>query len=69
MDPVVALKLRRVLDPTHQHPLFPEVVLALARFAGFEAGRVYLRGGSGRFEEDLYACPDYAVVLTRRRIS
>jgi glycosyltransferase involved in cell wall biosynthesis/SAM-dependent methyltransferase len=53
-------------DPTHQHPLFPEVVLALARFAGFDSGYVHFPDGSGQFDNDIYACPDYAVVLRRR---
>ena len=53
-------------DPTHQHPLFPEVTLALARFAGFDSGSVYFPGGTGQFDDDIYACPDYAVVLRRR---
>jgi len=52
-------------DPTHQHPLFPEVVLALARFAGFDSGRVHFPDGSERFEDDIYASPDYAVVLRK----
>jgi len=53
-------------DPTHQHPLFPEVVLALARLAGFGSGRVHFPGGSGRFDDDIYTSPDYAVVLKTR---
>ncbi len=53
-------------DPTHQHPLFPEVALALARFAGFDSGYVHFPDGSGQFDHDIYACPDYAVVLRRR---
>ncbi len=53
------------VDPTHHHPLFPEVTLALGRFAGFGAGRVLFPGGSGDFESDLYASPDYAVVFER----
>jgi len=52
-------------DPTHQHPLFPEVVLALARFARFDSGHVHFPYGSGRFEDDIYASPDYAVVLRK----
>jgi glycosyltransferase involved in cell wall biosynthesis/SAM-dependent methyltransferase len=52
-------------DPTHQHPLFPEVMLALGRFAGFQSGRVHFPAGDGRFEDDVYMCPDYAVVLSR----
>ena len=38
------------VDPTHHHPLFPEVTLALGRFAGFREGRVMFPGGSGDFE-------------------
>ncbi len=52
-------------DPTHHHPLFPEVTLALCRFAGFRSGRVTFPGGSGDFEQDIYTSPDYAVVLAR----
>ena len=50
-------------DPTHHHPLFPEVLLAFSRFAGFASGRVVFREGSGDFDEDVYESPDYAVVL------
>jgi glycosyltransferase involved in cell wall biosynthesis/2-polyprenyl-3-methyl-5-hydroxy-6-metoxy-1,4-benzoquinol methylase len=52
------------VDPTHQHPLFPEVLLAHCRFAGFASGRVTFPGGTGEFEYDVYHCPDYAVVCT-----
>jgi hypothetical protein len=51
------------VDPTHHHPLFPEVLLAFARFAGFRSGRVEFPGGSGDFESDVYDSPDYALVL------
>jgi SAM-dependent methyltransferase len=50
------------VDPTHQHPLFPEVLLAHCRFAGFASGRVTFPGGGGDFETDVYESPDYAVV-------
>lgn len=53
------------VDPTHHHPLFPEVTLALCRFAGFSAGRVVFPGGTGDFATDVYESPDYAVVLER----
>jgi SAM-dependent methyltransferase len=53
------------VDPTHHHPLFPEVTLALCRFAGFSSGRVLFPSGTGDFAHDLYTSPDYAVVLTR----
>ena len=51
------------VDPTHHHPLFPEVLLAFARFAGFASGRVEFPGGSGDFGHDIYSALDYAVVL------
>jgi glycosyltransferase involved in cell wall biosynthesis/SAM-dependent methyltransferase len=51
------------VDPTHHHPLFPEVLLALGRFAGFARGRVEFPGGSGNFSDDIYSSPDYALVL------
>jgi SAM-dependent methyltransferase len=50
------------VDPTHHHPLFPEVLLAFVRFAGFGSGRVEFPGGSGSFSEDIYTSPDYAVI-------
>jgi SAM-dependent methyltransferase len=58
---VVALKAFW-LDPTHQHPLFPEVVLELCREAGFDRGFVMLPGGEGDIERDRYTMPAYAVV-------
>jgi glycosyltransferase involved in cell wall biosynthesis/SAM-dependent methyltransferase len=58
---VVALKAFW-LDPTHQHPLFPEVVLELCREAGFDRGFVMHPGGSGDVSQDRYAIPAYAVV-------
>jgi glycosyltransferase involved in cell wall biosynthesis/2-polyprenyl-3-methyl-5-hydroxy-6-metoxy-1,4-benzoquinol methylase len=58
---VVALKAFW-LDPTHQHPLFPEVVLELCREAGFDQGFVFHPGGVGDVAVDRYAIPAYAVV-------
>jgi glycosyltransferase involved in cell wall biosynthesis len=52
-------------DPTHHHPLFPEVLVALSRFAGFGAARVLFPEGTGDPDVDLYSCPDYAVVLEK----
>jgi len=54
------------VDPTHHHPLFPEVLLALSRFAGFGAGRVVFPDAGGTFVTDLFSSPDYAVVLRAR---
>lgn len=48
-------------DTTHHHPLFPEVLLALCRLAGFESGEVRFPAESGDFDADIYACRDYAV--------
>jgi glycosyltransferase involved in cell wall biosynthesis/SAM-dependent methyltransferase len=58
---VVALKAFW-LDPTHQHPLFPEVVLELCREAGFDRAFVMHPGGKGDIERDRYTMSAYAVV-------
>ena len=50
------------LDPTHQHPLFPEALLILCRSAGFRSGYVFHPGGSGNAEQDRFRLPAYAVV-------
>ena len=50
-------------DTTHHHPLFPEVLLALCRLAGFEAGEVRFPQESGDFDADVYSNRDYAVVV------
>ncbi|HUR86517.1 MAG TPA: methyltransferase domain-containing protein [Solirubrobacteraceae bacterium] len=48
-------------DTTHHHPLYPEVLLALARLAGFESGEVRFPQETGDFNADVYANRDYAV--------
>ncbi|MGH2841504.1 MAG: methyltransferase domain-containing protein, partial [Solirubrobacteraceae bacterium] len=53
-------------DTTHHHPLFPEVLLALVRLAGFESGEVRFPESSGDFDADLYANRDYAVYARKR---
>jgi glycosyltransferase involved in cell wall biosynthesis/SAM-dependent methyltransferase len=50
-------------DTTHHHPLFPEVLLALCRLAGFESGEVRFPEQTGDFDADVYASRDYAVVV------
>jgi len=50
-------------DTTHHHPLFPEVLLALCRLAGFEAGEVRFPEESGKFDVDVYVNHDYAVIV------
>jgi len=50
-------------DTTHHHPLFPEVLLALSRLAGFESGVVRFPQESGDFDADVYVNRDYAVIV------
>lgn len=52
------------VDPTHQHPLFPEVVLTLLRLNGFAEGYVWYPLGSGDYERDHAEQPDYVIVGT-----
>jgi SAM-dependent methyltransferase len=54
------------VDPTHQHPLFPETMLALCQLSGFDAAEVVFPVGSGDLETDLRTCGEYAVVATRK---
>lgn len=58
---VVALK-GFWLDPTHHHPLFPEVLLTLARIAGFRSAYVFHPTGTGDVEHDRTRQPTYALV-------
>ena len=53
------------VDPTHQHPLFPEVVLVLCRIAGFGSAYVFHPAGTGHVEDDRYRESAYAVVATK----
>ncbi len=50
------------IDPTHQHPLYPEVVVALCRLTGFASAYVWHPQGSGDPDRDRIEQPDYAVV-------
>ena len=52
-------------DPTHHHPLFPEVMLALCRTAGFESAYVFHPLGTGDVEADRFEQDAYAVVASR----
>jgi len=52
------------VDLTHQHPIYPEVVVALARLTGFGTGRIVFPHGSGSFRQDLVSQGEYAVVAT-----
>lgn len=53
------------LDLTHQHPIFPEVLLTLCRGFGFESAYVFHPGGSRDVDADRVRCGDYAVVAER----
>jgi len=52
------------VDPTHQQPLFPEVVLTLVRGAGFREGFICHLAGARDVEVDRYNESSYAVVGT-----
>ncbi|MHB8689908.1 MAG: class I SAM-dependent methyltransferase [Solirubrobacteraceae bacterium] len=54
------------IDPTHQHPLFPEVVLALCRLSGFEQAFLWYPHGNGDPDLDRGEQMDYAVVAETR---
>lgn len=51
------------VDLTHQHPIFPEVALAICAIAGFQSGYVFAPGFDG-FEQARFSSPAYAVVAT-----
>jgi SAM-dependent methyltransferase len=51
------------VDLTHQHPIFPEVALALCAIAGFESAYVFAPTFA-RFEQARLRSPAYAVVAT-----
>jgi 2-polyprenyl-3-methyl-5-hydroxy-6-metoxy-1,4-benzoquinol methylase len=51
------------VDLTHQHPIFPEVALALCAIAGFESAYVFAPGFDS-FEHARLHAPAYAVVAT-----
>ena len=53
------------VDLTHQHPLFPEVALALCEISGFESAYVFHPNGTGEVEVDRYETGEYAVVATK----
>ena len=52
-------------DLSHQHPIFPEVLLTLCRGVGFRSAYVFHPGGSGDVEADRLRCLDYAIVAER----
>jgi SAM-dependent methyltransferase len=50
------------IDPTHQHPLFPEIIVALCSLVGFASAFIWHPQGSGDPDRDRGVEPDYAVV-------
>jgi SAM-dependent methyltransferase len=54
------------VDLTHQHPIFPEVALAISAIAGFESAFVFAPGFDS-FERARFDSPAYAVVATAPR--
>ncbi len=51
------------VDLTHEHPIFPEVALAICAIAGFQSGYVFAPGFDG-FERARFDSPAYAVVAS-----
>jgi glycosyltransferase involved in cell wall biosynthesis/SAM-dependent methyltransferase len=49
------------VDPTHQHPVFPEVALELCRLAGFPEASWFHPLGMGSFERDRETQSIYAI--------
>jgi SAM-dependent methyltransferase len=50
------------VDPTHQHPLFPEVMLSLCETLGYARGDVIAPYGTGDWEADRVSDGEYAVI-------
>jgi 2-polyprenyl-3-methyl-5-hydroxy-6-metoxy-1,4-benzoquinol methylase len=50
------------VDPTHQHPVFPEVAVVLADVAGFRRSFMWFPRGTGDAEADRFREDAYAVV-------
>jgi SAM-dependent methyltransferase len=53
------------VDPTHQHPIYPEVALTLARGAGFASAYITHLRGQRVVERDRFAQDSYALVAER----
>jgi SAM-dependent methyltransferase len=52
------------VDLTHEHPVFPEVALALAQAAGFGEAFVWFPHGRGDVDADRFVQSSYALVAT-----
>ncbi len=49
------------VDPTHHHPVFPEMALKLCRLVGFEEAFWFHPTGGDQFEADRNSQPTYAI--------
>jgi glycosyltransferase involved in cell wall biosynthesis/ubiquinone/menaquinone biosynthesis C-methylase UbiE len=54
------------IDLTHRVPIYPEVLVAHCRSAGFEECLVMFPGGTGELERDRWTQGDYAVVARKK---
>jgi SAM-dependent methyltransferase len=52
------------VDPTHNHPIYPETLLTLCRVTGFSSAFVFHPGGRSDYEQDRYDMGVYAIVAT-----
>jgi glycosyltransferase involved in cell wall biosynthesis/SAM-dependent methyltransferase len=52
------------VDPTHQHPLFPEVMLSLCESLGYATGDVIAPYGSGDWNTDRITAGEYTIIAT-----
>lgn len=57
------------VDPTHQHPLFPETMLALCQLTGFEEAEIMFPLGTGNLATDLRTCGEYALIAGGRGLA
>lgn len=53
------------VNPAHQHPVFPEVALALCKINGYESAYVFHPNGEGDVEVDRFREGEYALVATK----
>jgi 2-polyprenyl-3-methyl-5-hydroxy-6-metoxy-1,4-benzoquinol methylase len=57
------------VDPTHQHPLYPEVVLLLCRLVGFRSAFAFHPQGTRDYAADRFVVDSYAVVAGPEDVS
>jgi len=52
------------LDPTHQHPIFPEAALVYSRTVGFPSAQIRFTANTGDLARDRRESDSYAVIAT-----